>query len=27
VRIRVRKPEAAVAAPIDWAGVEVVRKP
>jgi dihydropteroate synthase len=27
VRVRVRKPEAAVAAPIDWAGVEVVRKP
>jgi dihydropteroate synthase len=27
VRIRVRKPEAAVAAPIDWAGVEVVRRP
>ena len=27
VRIRVRKPEAAVAAPIDWAGVEVVRTP
>jgi hypothetical protein len=25
--VRVRKPEAAVAAPIDWAGVEVVRKP
>ena len=27
VRVRVRKPEAAVAAPIDWAGVEVVRTP
>jgi dihydroneopterin aldolase len=27
VRVRVRKPEAAVAAPIDWAGVEVVRRP
>jgi dihydropteroate synthase len=27
VRVRVRKPQAAVAAPIDWAGVEVVRKP
>ena len=27
VRVRVRKPEAAVAAPIDWAGVEVVRQP
>jgi hypothetical protein len=25
--VRVRKPEAAVAAPIDWAGVEVVRTP
>ncbi len=27
VRVRVRKPEATVAAPIDWAGVEVIRKP
>ena len=27
VRVRVRKPQAAVAAPIDWAGVEVVRTP
>ena len=27
VRVRVRKPEAAVAAPMDWAGVEVVRTP
>jgi dihydropteroate synthase len=27
VRVRVRKPKAAVAAPIDWAGVEVVRTP
>lgn len=27
VRVRVRKPEAAVAAPIDWAGVEIVRTP
>lgn len=27
VRVRVRKPHAAVAAPIDWAGVEVVRTP
>lgn len=27
VRVRVRKPEAAVAAPIDWAGVEVIRRP
>lgn len=27
VRVRVRKPEAAVAAPIDWAGAEVIRRP
>ena len=27
VRVQVRKPHAAVAAPIDWAGVEVVRTP
>jgi dihydroneopterin aldolase len=27
VRVRVRKPKAAVLAPIDWAGVEVVRRP
>jgi len=27
VRVRVRKPQAAVAAPMDWAGVEVVRTP
>jgi dihydroneopterin aldolase len=27
VRVRVRKPEAAVGAQIDWAGVEVVRTP
>lgn len=27
VRVSVRKPHAAVAAPIDWAGVEVVRRP
>ena len=27
VRVLVRKPQAAVAAPIDWAGVEIIRKP
>jgi hypothetical protein len=27
VRVSVRKPHAAVEAPIDWAGVEVVRRP
>lgn len=27
VRVRVRKPQAAVTAPMDWAGVEVVRRP
>ena len=27
IRVRVRKPQAPVNAPIDWAGTEIVRRP